>query len=210
MFTSPIPKVVFALAVFLPALVAASGAGEGKKSERPAYGFDVKSVGDTDRIEAVFRDRKATLAMSNVIPFAKWPTNLTVEENKLKERGLAFLNDRLKDKRLAITGIEKDKIFRGDLVLHHTGSFTPGAPSTLGWGIVHLNCMLIEQGYTVYQRDAPEWWFDDGPLGALKQGREALYKEAEAYAKKNRTGIWKHEELAKKLQVLSKAAEPKK
>jgi endonuclease YncB( thermonuclease family) len=187
----------------------ASSAGDKKGGDRPAFAFDVKAVDDTDRIEAAFRDRKATLEMANVLPFSKWPTNLTKEQEKLKEKGLAFLKNHLKGKYIAITGIDKGKVFRGDLVLSGSGYFTAG-PSTLGWGIVQVNCLLIEEGYTVYKKDPPEWWFDQKNLGVLKKGRAALYEEAEAYAKKKKNGIWQDEDLAKKLQALSKPPELKK
>ncbi|MBI3821584.1 MAG: DUF1549 domain-containing protein [Planctomycetes bacterium] len=173
--------------------------------------FTVVSVKDTDNIEAKRKasDRNYTLRMANVVPFAQWPKDLTEEERKTKEKGLAFVTRRLKEgaldgKHVQITGIDDGQLIHGDLVLQFTGSLTPGAPSTLGWGIVHLNCELIEQGYSVFQTDPPEHALPNTEMGMPKKLREALYKDAEAWAIKNKTGIWKHEELAKKLKALSK------
>ncbi|MSU77130.1 MAG: hypothetical protein EXS16_03435 [Gemmataceae bacterium] len=209
MVTSDIRRSICVVVLFFTAITCAPAGGETKKTAPPTLVFKVTNVGDTDKIEAQFRDRKVTLRMANVIPFAKWPNDLTEKERKLKEVGLAFLALRLKDKEVVITGIDKVKSIHGDVVLRFSDSFTMGAPSTLGWLIVHLNCMLIEEGYSIYQKDPPELYFHDAKLGFKKQGREAIYKEAEAYAIKNKNGIWKHPELVKRLIALSQDSQGK-
>jgi hypothetical protein len=177
-----------------------------KKKTLDDYAFKVSSVEDTDKIMGTIVKRKLVLELANVVPFASWPKDLTAEERKLREDGLALLKRRIGefDKRhILVKGIERGTTYRGDVTLMHTGSFTPGAPSTLGWFIVHLNCMLIEEGYSIYQKDGPDLFFDDPELGVPKKGRDALYKEAEAYAIKNKKGIWNHPDLVKKLKALS-------
>lgn len=195
--------------ILLVVVVGAEGSGE-KPAEPANYSFDVSEVHDTDRIEASFRDKKYTLRLANVVPFAKWPADLTAEQKKVRDEGLAYLVKTLKGKQVSVSTLERGQTVHGDIVLRIPEDFVFGAPSTIGWGIQHFNCRLIEKGYSIYQKDPPELFFPRGDVGTQKSNRETLYEKAEAYAVQRKAGVWQHEALVDRLRALSKPGAVKK
>jgi hypothetical protein len=135
---APVSKatsVAFSFASFVLSIALLSSAlGAEQKTPVPeSWGVVITKVVDTDRIEGKAGTRKFNFALANIVPFSAWPTELTQEEEKLRDHGMeffkAYLLGKKGEERITFTGLEKGSMFRGDIILGAAShAWNPGAP----------------------------------------------------------------------------------
>lgn len=160
------------------------------------------------RAKLMDKDFVVRFALLNVLPFSKWPTELSKEQQKLKtdaEKRFEKLqeeNSEIPKGWYYVAGkpVGSDA-FGADLYLTRSIShWVPGSPSSVGWGITHVNIWMIQEGLTVYQPKPAELKiFFANQLVT----RDQSFLAAEKYAITNKKGIWKDKELASKLRKIA-------
>jgi endonuclease YncB( thermonuclease family) len=174
----------------------------------PAW-MKVEKVEDTDRIQIRLEKGQASVALANVLPLRRWPKDLNREQRQIREDARAFLRKWMLSRKVFFEPARHRLNWgsaQGDLQLRSPEwKFATPAEKT-GWGMFHLNALVIQEGYSVYVRDDTVvpgfqgFW----PGNDRQKNRQRLLEEAEEYARRNKKGIWKDAGLAARLKAVAK------
>ena len=196
-----------------------SGKEDSKNPALKLLGVTITTVKDLDQIEGFVRSnpkRKVRISLANTLPYSRWPEKLSQEQTKIKEAGLKLLREMIILKEDALEpivfwGIDNGQTLHGDFVCRAAdGPYgwhanLPSGKLGLGWFFIHINAMLIENGYSVYSHDPKELTITVTERPGVDRAK--LLMAAESYAKEKNKGVWSLRDdgdFAKKLKALSK------
>ena len=205
---------IASLAALLVCLPSTDAKGVKPAEEKFSLGVEIVDAKDFDQIVGYVLStprRKVRIALANVLPYSKWPAELTEGEKKIKEEGLQALTSLKKStdrKTFYFHGHDKGDVLYGDLEAEISGwpDWNPHHPSgKVGWGMTHLNAMFVDNGFTVSAESPKALEFDSLPRWP-KQNRRKLFIDAEDYAIKNQQRLWRDgpkSDLARRLKQLA-------
>lgn len=171
-----------------------------KYEPRDELAVAITGVKDFHHLEGYVRSKKkrqVRIVLGNLLPYAKWPKELSKEQAEMKKNGLKFLKDTLVGQKMIFWGLDQADLLHGDLTNWDIGQVGTEGPfhydsnkpsGTLGWFTVHVNALLLERGCTVYAPDPAALNF---PLTSRELDRAKFFAKAENYAIKNKAGLWK-------------------
>jgi endonuclease YncB( thermonuclease family) len=196
------------LAGLVPLAAVPTGPAGGKPDPAAPVRGKVERAGDADALVVKIDGKPTGVALAGVLPLSRWPRDLDDGQKKLREEARAFLKKWLAGKEVFIYRADRKADggapLPADLLLRQPEGWAGASPAEqIGWGMFHMNLLMVQEGFTVYVADEEAVPGLPVPKGAPKW-RERAFAEAEKLAEKGKKGIWIDRAFARTLQAVAR------